>query len=97
MLELLFTVQMTGYLPPPPPRNPITDPMFAASPVRELRRQWDDCIHSMKTLAFMNGITDADRAAGLVDLCAEGEDILTGALVKKIGFKRATAGMVMAR
>ena len=96
-LALIVVAQLTGYLPPPPPRKPITDPMFAGSPIRELRRQWDDCAHSVRQIVLMNSITDPNRAAGMLDFCAEYEDQLTGALVNRYGFNRANAAMQKAR
>ena len=96
-VALIFAAQMVGYLPPPPPRRPITDPMFAASPIRELRRQWDDCVYSMQQIALMNGITDEGRAAGMVGLCIEYEDQLTGALAKRFGMSKANTAMSKAR
>ncbi len=97
MAVLLLTALQVLYLPPAPPRQPITDPMFASSPVRELRRQWDDCVFSVRQLILMNGVTEPDRASGMLDFCAEYEDQLTGALVAKFGFTKATSAMKKAR
>ena len=96
-VALLLAAQVTGYLPPPPPRSPITDPMFAASPVRELRRQWDDCVHSVGQLILMNGITDPARASGMLVMCVEYEDQLTGAVVRRYGLTKATRAVNKAR
>jgi hypothetical protein len=74
-------------LPAAPPRNVITDPMFAAAPIRELRRAWDDCTWGMTQTMLVNGRSEDEAAQWVFAGCADEESKLTGALVRKFGFK----------
>jgi hypothetical protein len=97
-VSVLIAAQLTGWLPSPPPRNPIIDPVFAASPIREFRRAWDDCIGEVKQLVLINGLTDEKAALNLMTTaCADYDDRLTGALVNKFGYGKATRSMAKAR
>jgi hypothetical protein len=84
-------------LPIAPPRASITDPKFAASPIRELRRAWDDCTWGMVQAMLMNERTKAETVQWVFGGCADEESRLTGALVRKYGFNVGNAAMERAK
>lgn len=80
-----------------PPRPPITDPMFAASPRRELRRQWDDCTWRMVEVMVGNHRGQEEATKWVFAACADAESLLTGEMVRQFGYSRGTEAMQRAR
>lgn len=70
--------------------------MMAASPQREMRRDWVQCLLEASRLALINGTTKAQAFERFsYKACEEKESQLTGWLVREFGRRRAD-GAVMA-
>lgn len=67
--------------------------MFAASPQRELRREWEQCAGTVIYLAVAQG-KSAEETRSLVTLgCADQESRLTGAMVREYGYDLGNGAM----
>jgi hypothetical protein len=71
--------------------------MFAASPQRELKREWDTCIAAIATGVVANGKTVEDFKGYAFPLCADQESKLTGWMVREFGFQRGNAAVKWAK
>lgn len=71
--------------------------MFAASPQRELRRDWEECMNTAAYLMIGSGKTINEIRALLQIGCAEQESRLTGAMVREFGYDRGNSAVASLR
>lgn len=62
--------------------------MFAASPQRELKREWDSCVNTVAELIIAQGGTLEQVRQLAFGGCADKESRLTGAMVREFGYDR---------
>jgi hypothetical protein len=71
--------------------------MFAASPQRDLKRDWDRCVSVIASGSISNGKSAEDFQKFVSSLCADEESKLTGWMVREFGFDRGNAAIAWAK
>jgi hypothetical protein len=71
--------------------------MFAPSPQRELKREWDSCVDTVADLVIAQGGTLDQIRQLAFGGCADEESRLTGAMVREFGYERGNRAVQDAR
>jgi len=103
MAIILSVVEMTAAFGQPASPQPFAsqqpewERLFAASPQRELRREWDSCVGNVAELIIAQGGT-LDQVQQLAfGGCADEQSRLTGAMVREFGYERGDRAVRNAR
>jgi hypothetical protein len=71
--------------------------MFAPSPQRELKREWDKCIAAFSLGVVANGESLEEFSQLAFPLCSDQESKLTGWMIREFGFERGNAAVKWAK